>query len=331
MRNKSAYVFLSVLLLMLILSATASAQVPVPNIPAPVIPIPVIPTIPAPVIPIPVIPTIPAPVIPAPPVPNIPAPVIPTPFVPVIPTPFVPNIPDPLAPKNIPTSLPVHIPTVQPNLPTPFNPNPDSPHLLDKPVKTADYRDFTYVTESTAVQKTGKEAYDEAMDFFREEKFYSAWKAFTDSKYEDWKDWADKCPQEKPATGETWHASDQWLQDMELTIVVDQSPSSDMFFRIYKEGELVSNVYISGPDEVTVKLPGNADYTIKDGIGRIWYGEKEAFGKNGTYETMTFDDKGTETVFLRSGYAYTLSINVSESTGGTDVDSKSESWENFSE
>ena len=341
MRNKSVCLFLTLMLFMLVLSSAASAQVPIPNIPAPVIPVPVIPTIPAPVIPVPVIPTIPAPVVPIPVIPTIPAPVVPVPVIPtipapigpapVIPTPFAPNIPDPLAPKNVATSLPVNIPTVQPNIPTKFVPNPDSLHQLDKPVKTADYRDFTHVTESTAVPLTGKEGYDEAMAFFQEEKYYSAWKAFTDSQYEDWKEWADKCPQEKPATGETWHAPDQWLQDMELTIVVDQSPSSDMFFRIYKEGELVSNVYISGPDEVTVKLPGNADYTIKDGIGRTWYGEKEAFGKNGTYETMTFDDNGTETIYLKSGYAYTLSINVSESTGGTDVDSKAESWENFSE
>ncbi|MBQ6509398.1 MAG: hypothetical protein IJI07_07985 [Flexilinea sp.] len=295
MGKRSVCLFiLLVMLLMLNISAAVSAQVNIPNIPAPVIPTPFVPNIPAP----------------------------------VIPTPFVPNIPDPLFP-NIPTIQP-KVPTIQPNIPTQFVPNPVT-NPLDKPVRTVDYRDFTYVTEITPTPKTGKEGYDEAMAFFREEKYYSAWKAFTDSQYEDWNDWADKCPQEKPDTGETWHDPDQWLQDMELTIRVDQSPSSDMFFRIYKEGRLISNVYISGSDEVTVKLPGNADYTIKDGIGRTWYGEKEAFGKTGSYETMTFDEKGTETVYLKSGYAYTLSINVSEVTGGTDVDSKDESWENFSE
>lgn len=318
MGKRSVYLFLSVLLLMLSLSAGSSAQVTIPNIQVPNIPVPVIPT--------PFVPNIPTPFVPN----------IPTPFVPNIPTPFVPNIPDPLVPNiqtiqpNIPTIQP-KIPTIQPNIPTKFVPNPVSSSQSDKPLREVDFRDFTDEPVSTPVPITGKEAYDDAMALFREEKYYSAWKAFTDSQYEDWQDWADKCPQEKPATGETWHASDQWLQDMELTIRVDQSPSSDMFFRIYKEGVLVSNVYISGSDEVTVKLPGNARYTIKDGVGRTWYGEKEAFGKTGSYETMTFDEKGTDTVYLQSGYAYTLSINVSEATGGTDVDSKGESWENFAE
>ena len=294
MKKSSVCLFFLLLLLMLILSAETSAQVTVPNI--------TVPNIPA-------VPNIPTPFVPN----------IPTPFVPNIPTPFVPNIPDPVIPK------------IEPNLPTPFVPNPVSPNMPAKPVRTEDFRDFTGETVSTPTPKTGKDGYDDAMALFREEKYYSAWKAFTGSKYEDWQDWADQCPQERPATGETWHAPDQWLQDMELTIRVDQSPATDMFFRIYKEGSPVSYVYISGPDEVTVKLPGNAEYTIKDGIGRTWYGEKEAFGKTGTYETMTFDDNGTETVYLQSGYAYTLSINVSDTAGGTDVDSKEESWENFAE
>lgn len=310
MKQRAVFLFLFVMLLMLSLSAVSSAQVPsVPNIQVPNIPAPVVPNIPAPVIP---------------------TPVVPNPVVPNIPDPVVPNIPDPLVPK-IPDPVVPNVPTYQPKLPTPFVPNPVSPDPMTKPVRTADYRDFTHVTEATPAPKTGKEGYDEAMAFFREEKYYSAWKAFSDSQYEDWQEWAAKCPQEKPAAGETWHAAGQWLQDTELTIRVEQPSSSNMFFRIYKERSLFSNIFISGSDEVTVQLPGNAEYAIKDGVGRTWYGEKEAFGRSGSYETMTFDDKGSETVYLQSGYTYTLSINVSENSGGTDVDSKDETWENFVE
>ncbi len=264
---------------------------------------------------------------------------IPTPFIPDIkvPVPSVPNIkvPSPGVPDipniKMPEPHPVTIPTHTFPTPVPFNPVPNHP-FGNMPAPTVDYRVFTNVSETgpTPEPRRGKEGYDEAMAYFSEGRYYSARKAFTESRYEDWQDWADKCPQPKPATGELWHDPALRLQDTELTIRVDQS-STDMFFRIYKEDSLISDVYITGSDEVTVFLPGNAYYTVKDGIGRTWYGEKEAFGKEGTYETMTFDGKGTERVFLESGYAYTLSINVTDTGGGTDVDSRSESWENFSE
>ncbi len=248
-----------------------------------------------------------------------------------MPTPFVPNVsvPVPSVPNiTVPTPKPVTIPTN--SFPTPVAVQPSHDPIFDRPVTPIDFRDFTNVTKSTPTPRVGKEGYDAGMAFYEEGKFYSAWKAFTESQYGDWKDWAEKCPQPKPATGEVWHDRNQWEQTTELTIRVDQA-STDMFFRVYKEDILISNLFISGSDEVTIMLPGNANYTIKDGIGKTWYGEKEAFGKEGTYETLTFDEKGTDRVFLETGYAYTISINVTERSGGTDVDSKSETWENFSE
>ena len=305
MKKKSAVLILTAAVILLCAAGTVSAQIP---------PAPVIPTI--------------VPVIPKPPVP-----VIPT-IVPVIPTPFVPpSIPTPYIPPFVPSHSDV------PSIPTPFDPViPTSDIIpgvpvteLAKPAQEWDLSSYPEVPTAVPAPKEGKERYDEAMAFFEEERYYSAWKAFTESKYEDWEDWAAKCPQPRPSTGEVWHDPSQWLRDMDLTIEVDQPQTTDMFFRIYKAGELVSNVYISGPGKVTVELPGNANYSIKDGLGSVWYGEKEAFGKSGTYETMTFDDYGSETVYLESGYSYTLSINVAENTDGSDVDSKYESWENFAE
>ena len=83
---------------------------------------------------------------------------------------------------------------------------------------------------------------------------------------------------------------------------------------------------------MTVRLPGNGYYEIRDGVGYNWYGIKEAFGGDGSYETMTFDENGTKRVFLQSYYEYTLSINVSliDHTGD-DVYSESIDWQKFVE
>ena len=44
---------------------------------------------------------------------------------------------------------------------------------------------------------------------------------------------------------------------------------------------------------------------------------------------MTFDEQGTDTVALQTGFAYTLSINVEICEGGKGVSSEPESWENI--
>ncbi len=183
------------------------------------------------------------------------------------------------------------------------------------------YEGFVYGNE---------DLYNEAMSLYNDERYYSARQAFIESEYGDWEEMAEKCLQDWPAAGEIWRDRSQWLQDMELTIVVEQPADTGMFIRIFKDNAPVSYLFLSGSDKVTVRLPGNGYYVIKDGVGYNWYGMKEAFGSEGTYETMTFDDAGTEKVYLQSNYAYTLSINVSVSTpGGDTVYSESEDWESF--
>ena len=175
-----------------------------------------------------------------------------------------------------------------------------------------------------------KDLYDKAMAFYNDEKYFSARQAFLMSGYPDAEEWAEKCIQKWPSTGEVWHDRSQWLQDMELTIVVNQPDDTGMLIRIFKDKAPVSYLFLAGSDSVTVRLPGNGYYEIMDGVGYNWYGIKEAFGGEGRYETMTFDEAGTERVFLQSYYAYTLSINISEPTsGGEDVYSESIDYEKF--
>ena len=167
------------------------------------------------------------------------------------------------------------------------------------------------------------------MALFNDERYYSARQAFIESKYGDWESMAAKCERKRPSTGELWHDPSIWVRDMYLTFRIDQPEDTSIFIRLYKDGKPVSQLFVAGSGEVTAELPGNGYYTIKDGIGRTWYGTKEAFGPAGTYETMTFDDSGTEKVYLQSYYQYTLSINVESS--GEGVGSKDENWENFAQ
>ncbi len=183
--------------------------------------------------------------------------------------------------------------------------------------------------EKTAHPDGYKERYDEAMALYNDEKYYSARQAFIKSAYGDWQDMAEKCVRKRPSTGELWHDPSIWLKDMILTFRIDQPEDTSIFIRLYKDGAPVSYLFVAGSGEASVQLPGNGYYTIKDGIGTTWYGMKEAFGPDGSYETMTFDEAGTEKVYLQSNYEYTLSINIE--SGGSGVGSKDEDWSSFAE
>ena len=174
-----------------------------------------------------------------------------------------------------------------------------------------------------------EDRYNAAMALYNDEKYYSARQAFIESQYGDWQTMAEKCIRRRPSTGELWHDPAIWVKDMSLTFRIDQPDDTSIFLRLYKDGKPVSYVFVAGSGEATVQLPGNGYYKIKDGIGTEWYGEKEAFGPDGSYETMTFDDAGTEQVYLQSYYEYTLSINIAGD--GTGVGSKDETWGNFAE
>ena len=176
------------------------------------------------------------------------------------------------------------------------------------------------------------ERYNEAMALYENEKYYSAHTAFIESGYGNWEEMAEKCVRKWPDTGEIWHDKSQWLQDMELTIVIDQPEDTAMFIRIFKNDAPVSYLFISGPDSITVRLPGNGYYVIKDGVGKEWFGIKEAFGPEGSYETMTFDEEGTEKIYLESNYAYTISINVESYDPDADsIFSETADWSDFVE
>ncbi len=207
--------------------------------------------------------------------------------------------------------------------------------IIDKPVdvpveEDADRTAVPYEDTKDGSDEGNEALYNEAMALYNDEKYYSAQQAFVESEFGNWEEMAEKCIQKMPTTGEIWRDRTQWLQDMELKIIVEQPQDTAMFVRIFKDNAPVSYLFINGSEPVTVRLPGNGYYEIRDGIGHTWYGIKEAFGREGSYETMTFDENGTEKVFLQAYYEYTLSINVSYKDDTSDaVYSNSEDWDTF--
>ena len=112
---------------------------------------------------------------------------------------------------------------------------------------------------------------------------------------------------------------------------VNQDSERAMLMRIFKGDTQVSCLFIGGTGQATVKLPAGT-YTIKDGTGYQWFGLKEAFGREGDYEVMTFGENDEEKVTLKSGYEYTIRVNVSDSnSSGEGIGSKYEDWDDFAQ
>ena len=172
------------------------------------------------------------------------------------------------------------------------------------------------------------ESYQQAMQYLKEEKYYSAYEAFMDSNAADAYSQAQKCKKAWPKNGEVWRTSGGKGDQFEFVIRANQSDDHAMLLRFLRKGYPISYVFIGGSAEVKVNLPAGT-YSIKSGEGSDWYGIKESFGRYGHYETMTINDS-TE-VKLSAGYSYTLTLNTSESNPNSDaVGSQYESWEDFS-
>ena len=60
-----------------------------------------------------------------------------------------------------------------------------------------------------------------------------------------------------------------------------------------------------------------------------WYGENDAFGEDGNYEILTFDNNSQQVKFERN-YIYTLTLHTGDSDpNSSGVGSDYESWNDF--
>lgn len=190
---------------------------------------------------------------------------------------------------------------------------------------------YSYTVPCTKPENGERDTpFKNALQDMKEEKYYSAYAAFLASTDPDAARQAEKCVQPWPANGEVWRVIPQG-GTVSLMIEAEQAADSAMLIKIKQGQTPVSYVFIGGSGKVSVSLPGGT-YTICDGTGKEWFGIREAFGRAGHYETLSFDGAGTQQAELKSGNAYVLSINVSEiDPNASNVGSKDESWEAFAE
>ena len=191
-------------------------------------------------------------------------------------------------------------------------------------------------TEAECTVTVGEARYDEGyqagLEYLKEEKYYSAQQAFRESRMADAEEKAQKCVQEWPRTGEIWHNKAFKSSEMYLTIHIQSAEEgTGCYLMVYSEAdELASTMFIRETGKVTVKLPGGR-YRIRDASGKEWFGTKEAFGKEGHYEYMVFEEIEGDIYLtdLEAGYEWTIAINVVEDTGGTGVGSENTDWDSW--
>ena len=156
-------------------------------------------------------------------------------------------------------------------------------------------------------------------------RYASAKRYFEQSGHADWQERAEACAQPWPKTGVLYKNPDVKGGSSELRVKFNTDPDIAMLVKIYTPDDtLARTMFIGGSGQATCSLPAG-DYIVKDGRGRTWYGEAEAFGDEGYYEIMTLND--SQLITLERNYRSTITINVEEVN--PDADSVGTDWENW--
>ena len=160
-------------------------------------------------------------------------------------------------------------------------------------------------------------AYAEAVALYREEKYYSAYNKFKSlGNYEDSQSYMNSCVQPTPSTKELYHNSAYSGKNVSLKIQPPTGDGNVNYIKLYivSGGQeiLVSTIFIEKGRNYTVKIP-SGNYVIKVAYGSgSWYGEKEMFGSNATYERLQSTE--TSDVFtMQPNYSYTLTLRSAQS------------------
>jgi len=189
---------------------------------------------------------------------------------------------------------------------------------LLKYAASVNYKD----SKQLLLECTSRDIYFEAVAAFNSKKFFTAYKLFGKiADYKDAADYADRCIQNKPSTGELYHNNSYYQAQNEVTIISNVSKS--IYIKIYSGTTLVSTIFFNGKGSVTISLP-NGSYKIKEAYGDTWFGTEEMFGDKGSYAILTFNG-GSETLTL-SNNILKLTIGT---TSGSNVGSNDQNWNNF--
>ncbi len=170
--------------------------------------------------------------------------------------------------------------------------------------------------------------YLEAAVCFKNGRFYTAQGMYQAISYLDSAERAEKCVQKWPKNGQVYRNPDYKSTKTRLTIKGVVGDGQATYIKIYTpDNVLVSTVFIASSKSASVRLPAGT-YRMKVGAGTSWYGPEEAFGNgyDAFYSILTFDESGTDSITLDSGYQYTLTLG-----GVTDgnVGSQGEDWSSF--
>ena len=175
--------------------------------------------------------------------------------------------------------------------------------------------------------------YRQAEQHFAEGLYYTASQEFRKSLFGDWAERAAACVLPWPENGEVWQNEPDRKEETQLTLKLEYLPEDKAcFVRLYRDGEAVSGLFIAGAGEAfgeaSVDLSAG-NYMFKAGFGNLWYGGRELFGKTGSYETLMWDNRQTETIEMKAGLAYTLTLSLKPVNDGGG--SEPETWENIKE
>lgn len=187
--------------------------------------------------------------------------------------------------------------------------------------------DFDHIAEKLGIS-WDEQRYLQACAEEMKGRFYKAYKGFYYSKWEDYQTRMETCVQQWPANGEIYHHPSYYSGGTTLKIEYGKSPEIAALIKIMSDDTLVSALFLGNSNSSWVSLPPGT-YKIKTGLGSNWFGLKDAFGDEGDYETLLFDD-GMKEVTLKYGYDYTLQINSSETLPDSDdVGSQYEPYDEF--
>ena len=178
--------------------------------------------------------------------------------------------------------------------------------------------------------ETGEYEYLKACILVNSGKYFSAMTAFRKCGWGDWEERAESCVQPWPKTGVLFSNPDVKGGNTELAVKVNaETDDTAMLVKIYTlDNVLARTMFIGGSGKASTRLPAGR-YIIKDGTGKNWYGEEEAFGSEGSYEIMTFGDN-EQNVELMKNYQSTITVNVEEiDPHGQSVGTDRENWGSF--
>jgi len=181
-------------------------------------------------------------------------------------------------------------------------------------------------SEALALECSNSIKYIEADAAFKEGKFFTAYEIFSGLVgFNDSDARMKACIQKKPGTKEIYHNKKYSKKNVTFKIKT-ANDKIFTFMKIYaSNGDLVSMVFIAPGKTAKFRLPSGT-YKIKEAMGKgNWYGTKEMFGTDGSYEVLLFSG-GAETCKLKSNYIYTLTLRDAKKAN---VNSRAENMTDF--